>query len=45
MGLKEKKYLLLVNGAKKPTPCPPFVMASSTGCDSVDNMRKRKIIK
>ena len=45
MGRKEKKYRSLLNGAKKPTPNPPFVIASSTGCDSVDNMRKRKIME
>src|SRR4051794_7673576 len=44
MGLKEKKYLSLLNGANRPTPRPPFVIASSSGCDNVDNIRKIKII-
>lgn len=35
MGRNWKKYRLLENGAKKATPCPPFVKASKNPCEAV----------
>ena len=36
MPLNGKKYLESSNGIKKPTPCPPDVMASNRPCDTVE---------
>jgi hypothetical protein len=38
-GLSGKKYRLSLNGAKKATPRPPFVSASSTPCDAMHRNR------
>jgi hypothetical protein len=38
-GLVGKKYRFSLNGAKKATPRPPFVRASSTPCDAMARKR------
>lgn len=42
MGLQGKKYLELSNGEKKATPIPPSVMPSSSPCDTVHIVKKKK---
>ena len=41
MGLQSKKCRVLSQGAKKATPNPPVVMASSTACEAVAIVKKR----